>query len=193
MNDREWDKRLKIRTIGREDESNPNYAPYEPTPYEVLKRVAESGYIRRRQHVLDYGCGKGRVAFFLADAVGCRATGIDQSQKLIDLAVENRRTARSGSRVRLERGLAEQYLPGLFDIARGDTLTWTGGSATSDNFSDAANWSPAQSPASGDTLVFKVDLLAPVRHGVSSMKRYVFVGDHVVTEASFTAQIVKNK
>ena len=38
--------------------------------------------------------------------------------------------------------------------ARGDTLTWTGGSATSDNFSDAANWSPAQSPASGDSLVF---------------------------------------
>ena len=35
------------------------------------------------------------------------------------------------------------------------TLTWTGGSATSDNFSDSANWSPAQAPASGDTLVFR--------------------------------------
>ena len=45
----------------------------------------------------------------------------------------------------------------------------------------------------GDTLLFKVDLLAPVRHGVSSMKGYVFVGDKVVSEATFTAQIVKNK
>jgi UDP-3-O-[3-hydroxymyristoyl] N-acetylglucosamine deacetylase/3-hydroxyacyl-[acyl-carrier-protein] dehydratase len=45
----------------------------------------------------------------------------------------------------------------------------------------------------GDTLIFKVDLLAPVRHGISSMKGYIFVGDHVVAEASFTAQIVKNK
>ena len=45
----------------------------------------------------------------------------------------------------------------------------------------------------GDTLIFKVDLLAPVRHGISSMKGYVFVGDHVVSEATFTAQIVKNK
>ena len=45
----------------------------------------------------------------------------------------------------------------------------------------------------GDTLIFKVDLLAPVRHGISSMKGYMFVGDHVVSEASFTAQIVKNK
>jgi len=45
----------------------------------------------------------------------------------------------------------------------------------------------------GDTLLFKVELLNPVRHGISSMKGYMFVGDHVVAEATFTAQIVKNK
>ena len=45
----------------------------------------------------------------------------------------------------------------------------------------------------GDTLLFKVDLLAPLRHGISSMRGYIFVGDHVVAEATFTAQIVKNK
>jgi len=45
----------------------------------------------------------------------------------------------------------------------------------------------------GDTLLFRVELLHPVRHGVSSMKGYMFVGDQVVSEATFTAQIVKNK
>ena len=45
----------------------------------------------------------------------------------------------------------------------------------------------------GDTLLFRVELLSPVRHGISSMKGYVFVGDHVVSEATFTAQISKNK
>ena len=45
----------------------------------------------------------------------------------------------------------------------------------------------------GDTLLFRVELLGPVRHGVSSMKGYMFVGDSVVSEATFTAQIVKNK
>ena len=116
MNDREWDKRLRIKTIGREDEADPNYSPYEPTPYGVLQRVAESGRILRRQRVLDYGCGKGRVAFFLADALGCRVTGIDHAQKLIDLAIENRRTARGGDRVRLIRALAEQYIPREEDV-----------------------------------------------------------------------------
>ena len=45
----------------------------------------------------------------------------------------------------------------------------------------------------GDTLIFRVELLAPMRRGISSMKGYVSVGEKVVCEAEFTAQIVKNK
>ena len=109
MTEREWDKRLHIHTIGREDEANPHYSPYEPTPYSVLERLADSGYVKRRDHLLDYGCGKGRVAFFMASIVGCRVTGIDHSAKLIDIAKENRRTSRRGDRVTLRCCLAEQY------------------------------------------------------------------------------------
>ena len=111
MTEREWDRRLHIRTIGREDESNANYSPYEPTPYAVLQRLADSGHIRRKSHLLDYGCGKGRVAFFMASVVGCRATGIDHSQKLIDIAKENHRASDLGDRVTLTCCRAEQYAP----------------------------------------------------------------------------------
>ncbi|MBQ8521753.1 MAG: bifunctional UDP-3-O-[Bacteroides sp.] len=45
----------------------------------------------------------------------------------------------------------------------------------------------------GDTLIFRVELMAPIRRGISTMKGYVFVGEKVVCEAEFTAQIVKNK
>ncbi len=45
----------------------------------------------------------------------------------------------------------------------------------------------------GDTLIFKVEQLAPVRHGISSMQGYIFVGDQLVAEAKFTGQMVKNK
>lgn len=45
----------------------------------------------------------------------------------------------------------------------------------------------------GDTLIFKVKLLAPVRRGISSMGGLIFVGDNIVAEAEFTAQMVKNK
>lgn len=45
----------------------------------------------------------------------------------------------------------------------------------------------------GDTLIFQVRLLGPVRHGISSMAGYIFVGDTLVAQAEFMAQIVKNK
>lgn len=45
----------------------------------------------------------------------------------------------------------------------------------------------------GDTILFKVELLAPIRRGVSTMKGYAFVGEKIVCEAEFMAQIVKNK
>lgn len=45
----------------------------------------------------------------------------------------------------------------------------------------------------GDTLIFKVILLSPVRHGMSTLQGYIFVGDRLVTEAQFTAQIIRNK
>ncbi len=45
----------------------------------------------------------------------------------------------------------------------------------------------------GDTLVFKVELLAPIRRGISTMKGYAFVGERLVCEAEFMAQIIKNK
>lgn len=45
----------------------------------------------------------------------------------------------------------------------------------------------------GDTLIFRLELLAPMRRGISTMKGYTFVGEKVVCEAEFMAQIIKNK
>lgn len=45
----------------------------------------------------------------------------------------------------------------------------------------------------GDTLVFRLNLISEIRRGVAIMKGYAFVGDKLVSEAEFTAQIVKNK
>lgn len=45
----------------------------------------------------------------------------------------------------------------------------------------------------GDTLVFKVNLLGPVRHGISTLHGYAFVGDDLVCEATYACQIIKTK
>ena len=94
----------------------------------------------------------------------------------------------------------EPVMPGVLQI---EAMAQCGGLLVLNTLEEPERWSTyfmriddvkfRQKVVPGDTLLFKVDLLAPVRHGVSSMKGYVFVGDHIVSEATFTAQIVKNK
>ncbi len=43
----------------------------------------------------------------------------------------------------------------------------------------------------GDTLVFRLDLVSPIRRGICHMKGYAMVGSTVVMEAELMAQIVK--
>ena len=63
----QWDQLLRIETGGRDETNADQYHhPYEPTPYCVLERLAGSGLIGENDTVLDYGCGKGRVGFFLS-------------------------------------------------------------------------------------------------------------------------------
>lgn len=45
----------------------------------------------------------------------------------------------------------------------------------------------------GDTLIFRLELLSEIRRGIANMKGWAFVGDKLISEAEFTAQIVKNK
>lgn len=110
MNEEKWDRLLQIRTTGRDDSSADQYRyPYEPTPYCVLERLANSGYIRKENTLLDYGCGKGRVDFFLSWQTRCRSVGIEYDPRIYENAVRNGQTAVSAGRVRFEQENAEQF------------------------------------------------------------------------------------
>ena len=45
----------------------------------------------------------------------------------------------------------------------------------------------------GDTLIFHLSMMTEVRRGCAYMKGYAFVGEKIVAEAEFMAQIIKNK
>ena len=94
----------------------------------------------------------------------------------------------------------EPVMPGVLQI---EALAQCGGLLVLSQVEEPEKWSThflkidnvkfRQNVVPGDTLLFQVELLSPLRHGISSMKGYMFVGDQVVAEATFTAQIVKNK
>ena len=87
------EKELRIDTLGRDDKKeDDHHYPYEPTPYVVLERLAESGYLSKENILVDYGCGKGRVDFYMSVKTGCRTIGIDFDERMIKKALENQRT-----------------------------------------------------------------------------------------------------
>ena len=52
--DREWDRHLRIDTAGLDErEANADRARYEPTPYAVLERLADAGWIGADSRALD--------------------------------------------------------------------------------------------------------------------------------------------
>lgn len=94
----------------------------------------------------------------------------------------------------------EPVMPGVLQI---EAMAQCGGLLVLSQVEEPERWSTyflkidnvkfRQKVVPGDTLLFRVELLSPVRHGISSMQGYMFVGDNVVAEATFTAQIVRNK
>ena len=94
----------------------------------------------------------------------------------------------------------EPVMPGVLQI---EAMAQAGGLLVLNSVEEPERWSTyflriddvkfRRKVVPGDTLVFRVELLAPIRHGISSMHGFAFVGETIVMEATFTAQIVKNK
>lgn len=109
-NENAWDKRLQIKTTGRDASNSDMYRyPYEPTPYGVLVRLANSGFIVKKDVVLDYGCGKGRVDFFLSYQTKAKTIGIEYDERIYERAIENKKTFVSRANVEFVLTSAEVY------------------------------------------------------------------------------------
>lgn len=109
-NENTWDKLLQIKTTGRDDVNADQYRyPYEPTPYSVLERLANSGLISKGDVVLDYGCGKGRVDFFLSYQTRAHTIGIEYNERIYERLLENQQTAVSRARTQFVLARAEEY------------------------------------------------------------------------------------
>lgn len=94
----------------------------------------------------------------------------------------------------------EPVMPGVLQV---EAMAQCGGLLVLNQVEEPERWSTyflkidsvkfRQKVVPGDTLIFRVEMIQPVRHSISTMKSYAFVGDQVVSEATFTAQIIKNK
>lgn len=94
----------------------------------------------------------------------------------------------------------EPIMPGVLHI---EAMAQTGGLLVLSSVDEPERYSTyfmkidnvkfRQKVVPGDTLIFHVSFLTPLRRGCAMMKGYAFVGEKIVTECEFMAQIVKNK
>lgn len=94
----------------------------------------------------------------------------------------------------------EPVMPGVLQV---EAMAQTGGLLVLNTVDEPERYSTyfmkidgvkfRQKVVPGDTLILRLELLAPIRRGISTMKGYVFAGDKLVSEAEFMAQIIKNK
>jgi len=91
-------------------------------------------------------------------------------------------------------------MPGVLQI---EAMAQTGGILVLNTVPDPENWLTLflkienarfkDKVLPGDTLIFRCDLLAPIRRGIAQMKGIGMVGEKIVVEAELMAQIVKYK
>jgi SAM-dependent methyltransferase len=109
-NELSWDKLLQIKTVGRDDTNSDEYRyPYEPTPYGVLERLVSTELFGKDDVVLDYGCGKGRVGFFISYRTRAQTVGIEYDERIFQSTLNNRKSAVSRTKADFVLTRAEEY------------------------------------------------------------------------------------
>ncbi len=94
----------------------------------------------------------------------------------------------------------EPVMPGVLQI---EAMAQAGGLLVLNSIEEPERWSTyflriddvkfRKKVVPGETLLFRVELITPIRHGIATMRGFAFVGETVVMEGTFTAQITKNK
>lgn len=94
----------------------------------------------------------------------------------------------------------EPVMPGVLQV---EAMAQTGGLLVLNSVDEPERYSTyfmkidavkfRQKVVPGNTLILRLEMITPIRRGIATMKGLVFVGDTLVSEAEFMAQIIKNK
>jgi len=93
MKEQYYEKLLNIKTSGEQKIFNDSahYNRYEPTSYAELEVLAKQYTFTAEDTVVDFGCGKGRLNFYIHHFWGSTVTGIEMNTFFYKQAIDNKR------------------------------------------------------------------------------------------------------
>lgn len=93
MDEQYYEKLLNIKTSGEQKIFNesPHYNRYEPTAYSVLEILSKQYNFTAEDNIVDFGCGKGRLNFYVNHFFDSTVTGIEMNTFFYKQAIDNKR------------------------------------------------------------------------------------------------------
>ncbi|MEH7463935.1 methyltransferase [Bacillus thuringiensis] len=116
MNEQYYDAVLHIKTVGEQKEfyKSLHYHRYEPTPYHALETLFAQYDLKSSDRVVDFGCGKGRLNFYIHHFYHASVVGIEMNETFYKEAMENRdryikKEKKGRDKIHFQCCLAQEY------------------------------------------------------------------------------------
>lgn len=116
MNEQYYDAVLHIKTVGEQKEfyKSLHYHRYEPTPYHALETLFAEYGLKSSDRVVDFGCGKGRLNFYIHHFYHASVVGIEMNETFYKEAMENRdryikKDKKGRDKIHFQCCLAQEY------------------------------------------------------------------------------------
>lgn len=116
MKEQFFDAVLNIKTGGEQKgfSHSLHYHRYEPTPYSALELLFNHFELKSSDHVVDFGCGKGRLIFYIHYLFNASVVGVEMNETFYQEAIENqnrylRKNKNKKDQIHFHCCLAEEY------------------------------------------------------------------------------------
>lgn len=92
MTEKEYEKLLNIDTLGEElwSEKIRHYHPYQATSYECLDELFKIYSLNEEDFIVDFGCGKGRLNFYINYRFNSNVVGIEMEETYYNKCIKNK-------------------------------------------------------------------------------------------------------
>lgn len=122
MNEQYYDAVLNIKTVGEQKGfyKSLHYHRYEPTPYRALETLFTQYDLKSSDRVVDFGCGKGRLNFYIHHFYHASVVGVEMNETFYQEALENRdryikKDKKGEDKIHFQCCLAQEYEINPFD------------------------------------------------------------------------------
>jgi SAM-dependent methyltransferase len=113
MNEKYYDELLNIKTEGEQVGFNESlhYHRYEPTPYVALEFLFKQYELKSTDRIVDFGCGKGRLNFYIHYLFNVSVIGIEMNETFYLEAIQNKKNyiKKDDEKIQFYHCLAEKY------------------------------------------------------------------------------------